>query len=259
MAIRSISITPTHPPGTGRKALPGAEAAADSGDMTLTVDPASLVANLGFLVRRDIPTLGQDALLVVALRREPTERHFDPELILYWRSGDDGRGHGGELSQASSTPRLTEFSWGPIEILDRFGISNTFVSFGGSLAADRDATGTVVATFRSRGPILRRGGHSQRYDSIAAAVAGFFGRLLVPIDFQPGAERLISQASPVSRYAAFLQHEVPRLAIQLVREAYGADALLVRAEAERLRLRDPRAWEEGAALLARLGLAPMTN
>lgn len=223
--------------------------------MTITVDPAALIANLGFLVPRDIPTLGQDAMLVVALRRKPTERHFDPELIIHWRTGADGRGHRSELTQASSMPRLLEFSWGPIEIVDRFGISNTFVSFGGSLAADRDPGGAVIATFRSRGPILRRGGHSQRYDSIAAALAGFFGRLLVPIDFQPGAERLISAATPVTRYAAFLQHEVPRLGIQLVREAYGADARLLHAEAERLRLRDPRAWEDGAALLTRLGLS----
>lgn len=227
--------------------------------MTLTVDPASLVANLGFLVRRDIPTLGQEALLVVALRDTPTERHFDPELISYWRSGEDGRGHRGELTHASAMPRLGEFSWGPIEIVDRLGITNTFVSLGGSLAADRDATGTVIVSFRSHGPILRRGGHSQRYDSIAAALAGFFGRLLVPIDFQPGAERLISAASPATRYAAFLQHEIPRLGIQLVREAYGADARLVRAEGERLRVRDPRAWDEGTALLTRLGLAPSAS
>jgi len=227
--------------------------------MTLTVDPAALVADLGFLVRRDIPTVGQDALLVVALREAPTERHFDPELILYWRTGAKARGVRAELTYASTMPRLTDYSWGPIEIIDRFGISNTFVSFGGSLAAERDAAGTVIAAFRSRGPILRRGGHSQRYDSIAAALGGFFGRLLVPIDFQPGAERLISEATPATRYAAFLQHEVPRLGIQLVREAYGADARLLHAEAERLRLRDPRAWEDGAALLARLDLSPTTS
>jgi hypothetical protein len=224
--------------------------------MTLTVDPTALVANLGFLVRRDIPTVDRDALLVVAMRSAPTERHFDPESILYWRTGANGRGQRAELTHASSMPRLTGFSWGPIEIIDRFGVTNTFVSLGGSLAAERDAAGTVIATFRSRGPILRRGGHSQRYDSIAAALTAFLGRLLVPIDFQPGAERLISAASPVTRYAAFLQHEVPRLGIRLVREAYGADARLLHAEAERLRLRDPRAWEAGATLLARLGLSP---
>lgn len=224
--------------------------------MTLTVAPASLVADLGFLVRRDIPTAGQDALLVVALREVPTERHFDPELILYWRTGANGRGHRAQLGHGHAMPVRTEFAWGPIEIVDRFGKMNTFVSLGGTLDAERDAAGSVIATFRSRGPILRRGGHSQRYDSIAAALAGFFGRLLVPIDFQPGAERLISAATPVVRYAAFLQHEVPRLGITLVSEAYGPDARLVRAEAERLRLRDPLAWDAGAELLTRLGLAP---
>ncbi len=227
--------------------------------MSPNVKSAALVADLGFLVRRDIPTVGQDALLVVALREAPTEQHFDPELIQYWRSAADGRGHRAELTHASSMPRLTEFSWGPIEIIDRFGISNTFLSFGGSLAAGRDADGTVIASFRSRGPILRRGGHSQRYDSIAAALGGFFGRLLVPIDFQPGAERLISATTPAARYAAFLQHEVPRLGIQLVRDAYGADARLLHLEAERLRLRDPRAWEHGTTLLARLGLSPAAS
>jgi hypothetical protein len=227
--------------------------------MTLNGDNAALVGDLGFLVRRDIPTVGQDALLVVALREAPTERHFDPELILYWRTGASGRGSRAELTHASTMPTLTEFSWGSIEIIDRFGISNTFVSFGGALAAEGDVSGTVIASFRSRGPILRRGGHSQRYDSIAAALGGFFGRLLVPIDFQPGAERLISAATPAARYAAFLQHEVPRLGIQLVREAYGADARLLHAEADRLRLRDPRAWEAGAALLAQLGLSPTAS
>lgn len=224
--------------------------------MTITADSATLVANLGFLVGRDIPTLDRDALLVVALRATPTERHFDPELLRYWRTDANGRGSRAELTHASAMPRRGDFSWGPIEIVDRLGVTNTFVSLGGSLAADRDAAGTMIATFRSRGPILRRGGHSQRYDGIAAALTAFLGRLLVPIDFQPGAERLISTAPPVTRYAAFLQHEVPRLGIPLVRAAYGADARLVRAEAERLRLRDPLAWEDGAALLSRLGLSP---
>lgn len=222
--------------------------------MTLATDPATFVADLGFLLRRDIPTVERDALLVVALRPVPTERHFDPESIGYWRTGVDGRGHHAELTCESSVPQSTEFSWGPIEIVDRFGVSNTFVALGGTLTATRDHAGAIVATFRSSAPIVRRGGHSQRYDGIAAALTGFFARLLVPIDFQPGAERLIGAAAPVTRYAAFLQHEVPRLGIQLVREAYGADARLVRVEAERLRLRDPAAWERGADLLARLGL-----
>jgi hypothetical protein len=222
----------------------------------LTVDPAALVSDLGFLVRRDIPTPSQDALLVVALRPAPTERHFDPEVIGYWRTGDDGRGHRAELTTGHRMPMLAECSWGPIEITDRYGISNTFLSFGASLSADRDAAGTVIATFRSRAPIFRRGGHSQRYDAIAAAVAGFFGRLRVPVNFVPGAEACLSEATPVVRYAAFLRYELPRLELRLVRDAYGPDARLVRAEVDRLRRRDPGAWEDGRALLDRIGLSP---
>jgi hypothetical protein len=254
-----MSAASNRPARTGRKALATGLPSRDARRVTLTLDPATLVADLGFLVRRDIPTAGEDALLVVALRRAPTERHFDPEVVQYWRTDANGRGRRAELTFSSRPPQTSVFSWGPIEIVDRFGISNTFVAFGGTLATSRDAAGTLIATFRSRAPIVRRGGHSQRYDGVAAALAGFLARLLVPIDFQPGAERMISAADPVARYAAFLQHEVPRLGLPLVRDAYGADARLVRAEAERLRLRDPLAWDCGAELLARLGLAPNTG
>ena len=57
--------------------------------MPLTVDPAGLVSDLGFLVRWDLPTAEHDALLVVALRETPTTRHYDPELISYWQTGED--------------------------------------------------------------------------------------------------------------------------------------------------------------------------
>jgi hypothetical protein len=223
--------------------------------MTPVTEAASLVANLGFLVRRDLPTAGHDALLVVALREIPTQRHYDPELITYWRTGADGRGHRGEVSVLSTVPLATSFSWGPIELVDRFGVTNTFISFGGGLTADRVALDTVVATFRSSGPILRRGGHSQRYDQLAAEMTGFFGRLLVPIDFQPGIEARVSSTPPEVLYAAFLRHEVARLrSSELVRELYGPDARLVRAEAERLARRDPAAWASGTELLELLGI-----
>ncbi len=223
---------------------------------TTTVDPAALVANLGFLVRWDLPTDEHDALLVIGLRERFTNRHYDPELIGYWRTGEDGRGHPAELSLASRMPLTEEFAWGPITIVDRFAVTNTWVSFGGTLRAERVRPGMAVVTFSSRAPILRRGGHSQRYDAVAGAVCSFFGRLLVPIDFQSGAERLIATTPPLVRYAAFLRHEEPRLVTsELVREAYGPDARLVRAEAARLERAQPEAWEAGGRLLEELGLA----
>ena len=223
----------------------------------LSADPASLVADLGFLVRWDVPAADHDALLAVALRPVPTERHYDPELIRYWQVGEDGRCHRAELSLATSMPRQISYSWGPIELLDRFGIANTFISFGGTLTAECDERGTAFVAFRSSAPILRRGGHSQRYDHVAAAVAAFFGRLLVPIDFQPGAEQRIAATTPLVRYAAFVQHDAARLAAsELVRDAYGPDARLVRAEADRLSRTQPEAWAAGLRLLDDLGLVP---
>lgn len=221
-----------------------------------TVDPAALVADLGFLVRWDLPSDEHDALLVIALRDRPTLRHYDPELIAFWQMGEDGRGHQVDLGLASPIPMERSFTWGEIKIIDRLHVTNTWVSFGGTVHAELVNPGTAIVTFRSTAPILRRGGHSQRYDALAGAVSSFFGRLFVPIDFQPGAERHINSIPPEVRYAAFLQHDLPRIASsELVREAYGPDARLVRAEAERLRRRDPEAWKAGGELLTRLGLA----
>jgi hypothetical protein len=224
--------------------------------MAITVRSAApLVAKLGFLVRWDLPTDTHGALLVIALRDRPTLRHYDPELVSFWHVGDDGRGHRADLSLATTMPVERPISWGPIEIVDRLHVTNTFISFGGTLTAERIDPTTAVVTIQSSGPILPRGGHSQPYDQLAAEMAAFFARLLVPIDFEPGAEARIGATPPDVLYAAFLRHEVARLAeSELVREAYGPDARLVRAEAERLGRRSPDAWRAGGELLASLRL-----
>jgi hypothetical protein len=224
--------------------------------MAEPVRSAPLVADLGFLLRWDLPSSGRDALLVIAIREEPTERHFDPESITYWRTDHAGHGGPAELDFATRVPLRTDVSWGPIEITDRFGVTNTWVSVGGTLEAERTDLSTIVATFRSPGPILEQGGHSQGYDRLGAAMTAFFARLKAPISAIPGAERRLSAARPIERYAAFLRHDVGRIASSdLVRDAYGPEARLVTAEADRLRRRDPAAWEGGARLLTDLRLA----
>jgi hypothetical protein len=216
---------------------------------------AAAISDLGFLLRRDLPTDGEDATLVLALRATPTLRHFDPELVTYWRADDRGRGHRGELSFETPMPLHVSFSWGTIEVVDRFGIANTFVTVGGTMDVRRVDARTVVGVLRSPGPILRRGGHSQSYDQFASELIAFFARMMVPIDFVDGAEGRISDADPAVRYAMFLQHELARLsASELVRSTYAIDARLVRAEARRLAARRPAAWAEGRRLLELLGL-----
>lgn len=218
---------------------------------------APLVADLGFLLAHDLPGDGQDALLVVALRDAPTLRHFDPELLTFWRTDELGRGRSRELTIDSPMPFDLACSWGPIEIVDRLGESNTFFTVGGRLRAAMVGDGVAVVTISSPGPILSRGGHSQPYDRLAAELTAFFARVLVPIDFVPGAEATVGRASPSTRYAAFLQYDLRRIGeSELVREAYGHDARVVRAEADRLRRRHPTDWDAGAALLEVLGLHP---
>ena len=220
-------------------------------------EAAPLVADLGFLLAHDLPFNGTDALLVVALREEPTLRHFDPELLSYWRTDDDGRGRKRELTLASAMPLDVACSWGPIEIEDRLGETNTFFTVGGRLRARRIAADEAVVTISSPGPILSRGGHSQPYDRLSAELTAFVARVLVPIDFVPGAEAMVSRATPLARYAAFLGYDLRRIDdSQLVRESYGTDARVVRAEADRLRRRYPADWDAGGRLLAELGLEP---
>lgn len=240
----------------GQLALVRARNPAQAERVAIAFDPAALVADLGFLVRWDVPSRDRDAVLVVALREAPTGRHYDPERIVIWRTQPDGRGVRAELTFASRMPLDRTFSWGPIEILDRLGAANAFVSFGGHLIGERVRPGTAVVTLRSDAPILRRGGHSQRYDRIAAEITAFFGRLRAAIDVRPAFEARLAQATPLERYAAFLRHDAARLASsELVGEQYGPDARLVRAEAERLRTSEPQAWVTGGWLLAEVGAA----
>lgn len=218
-------------------------------------EAAERLRHLGFLLLSPFPDGAGDAHLLIALRDRPTQAHFDPELVRYWRTGEDRRGHIDELTLASRVPIHASFSWGKIEVIDRFGIENNFVSLGGSLEAEEVGDGTV-AVFSSPGPILRMGGHSQAVDRVALELGAFFGRMMVPIDFLPGAEAEISAASPLERYAAFVAFEHTRYAAyEALRDEHPRQAEILREEAIRLRRDHPDAWQAGERLLDRMGLA----
>ncbi len=226
----------------------------------MTADPADaaeLLAHLGFLL--ETPPHGHpgEARLLVAFRTRPTLEHFDPEVARFWRTGVDRRGHKAELTLASRTPLRAEFSWGRVAVIDRLGIVNAFATLGGDVSLDTVRADLAVAVFSSPGPILRLGGHSQDVDQAALELGAFFGRMMVPIDFEPGAEEAISAATPLERYAAFVAFEEARYAGHgALREEQPAISAAMGAEARRLRLDDPGSWAAGTALLARMGLGP---
>ena len=185
------------------------------------VDSATrLLANLGFdLVEPDRTQGDEAAHLLIILRPQPTLQHFDPDQIDYWVS-DGNRGSTAMLDREVRLPIVADFSWGQIKLTDRISVENEFLSFGGTLRAQRMPDASVLVDFSSNAPILRWSGHSQITDPVASEVGAYFARLKVPIDFVPGAEAVVAKAGPRTLYCGFLQHVRERLAqTQAFREA----------------------------------------
>jgi hypothetical protein len=219
--------------------------------LTAPVDPAiatGLLSGWGFLVHPDLPDLAGDAYLLVALRPAPELDHFDPERLEVWVS-DGSRGKRLEITRATR-PFVTDYAWGTIRIVDRFGIANEFVSSGGHLAVDRTGEMTV-AVLTSPAPILRRGGHSQGWDEAAVDLAAYFGRLMLAVDYVPGYEASLAASTPLARYAAFIADALDRhLASSALRAAHSALWPLVCAEERRLQRDHPEDWASGRSLQA---------
>jgi hypothetical protein len=219
------------------------------------LDPVSaypLLADLGFMANSDLPDRPGPACLLVALRRVPTLHHYDPERIDYWVTAG-GRGSAREITRASRLPLKAEFSWGLIRIIDRLGVSNEYLTFGGQLAADA-VDDTVVAVFSSPAPLLRRGGHSQGWDRGADSVGAFFGRVMLAVDFVPGFESQFGGVGPLARYAAFVADTVGRYRGSAILRADHAELwTTLQTEEHRLRATHPRDWATGLDLLAAIG------
>lgn len=217
------------------------------------VDPrlaAKLLRPWGFLVDPDLPDRPGPAYLLVAIRARPTFQHYDPELVEYWVTDEHGRGVRETISYASRMPREVEFSWGRISILDRHGISNRYLTFGGTLRAER-IDGEVICVFRSPAPLLRRGGHSQGWDSGAQSVGGYLGRFRAAAGYERTFERLAAETDPVTRYAAFVSEFVARYrGSAYLRDHYPRLWTIMVGEERRLRRDQPSAWQGGQRLEA---------
>ena len=219
------------------------------------LDASSRLARLGFLLIRAVPHAGAEAVLAVGLHDIPTLQHYDAELVRFWSTDADRRGACLELTRQTPTPFAAAFSWGRITLIDRLGIDNEFVSLGGEVMAEEVEPRWTVAVFRSPGPILRLGGHSQPVDADAPDIGAFFGRLMVPVDFRLGAEQALSAASPLDRYAAYLAWEHARIRHHpVLRDENLRGATVVGNEVHRVRAEQPDAWARGLRLLDDIGL-----
>ena len=214
------------------------------------IDPplaAELLTDWGFLADPDLPDRPGPAYLLVAIRAKPTLRHYDPELVEYWVTDDKDHGVNETITFASRLPRQGEFSWGRISVIDRKGVANRYLTFGGTLHAER-INGEVVCVFESPAPLLRRGGHSQGWDTGAHSVGGFFGRFRAAAGYQHEFERRAAHTDPVTRYAAFVNEFVTRYrASEYLRDHYPKLWTLMLAEEHRLKRDHATAWRDGAA------------
>lgn len=212
-----------------------------------------LLADWGFLANPDLPDHPGPGYLLVALREEPTLRHYDPETVDFWESRA-GRGVRATLDLTTPMPLDHEFAWGQIRIVDRLAISNEWLTFGGHLSAAW-VDGMIAAVFVSPAPLLRRGGHSQGWDVGADSLGAFFGRLMVAVDYAPGFEQSAAAATPLARYAAFVAELVARFtrsrALQTTEQALYQ---LMEREGSHLRRDHPNDWAAGLALLEASGL-----
>jgi hypothetical protein len=168
---------------------------------------SALVADLGFRLVEGRGGSDDDSHLLVALRDRPTLRHFDPESVSYYAPVAGGAKlttldstHRGPFGATGDTPLL----WGQVLVVDRIPVHNRFLTFGGSVRSSNVDPGLTLLDLWSPVPMVRWGGHSQGTDSLTQAIGAFFARLMVPIDFNPGAEARIDATSPDVLYRAFL-------------------------------------------------------
>ncbi len=216
-----------------------------------------LLAELGFtVINGDDPSAPGGANLLVALRGRPTEHHFDPEEVSYWRF-DGEAGRIASLDRGTPAPPEQEFSWGRIRIVDRLHVENDFIGFGGTLrVADIDQE-TRLVQFHAPAPIFRWAGHSQGLDWLTDEVGAFFARLMVPIDYEGGAEERVGKVGPAALYAAFVQDAWRRFAATRTEEEAEPElARWARREGHRLEAADPEAVKAGRELRIKLGLRP---
>lgn len=213
-------------------------------------ETARELSHLGFVLREgSLPGVLPGPRLLVAFHDRPTLQHFDPEVVTYWEAAE-GRGQVAMLDRAAWLPQSRSWSWGPIRVTDRVPVTNQFLGFGGTLLVDAIDGTTTYAAFTSRAPIVRWAGHSQGLDPLVDEMGAFFARLMVPVDYQEGAEERIAAADPEAVYGVFLAHSVRRLrSSRRLRDADPRTAGWLEHEAHRLAEEAPRQWAEGLELL----------
>ena len=161
-----------------------------------------------------------------------------------------------DLDRSTADPDA-RFSWGTIVVSDRLSVTNTFLTFGGTLRVGEVAADERLAVFGSPAPIMRLGGHSQGTDVRAHEVGAFFGRLRAPLTIQAGAEATLCATPPLALYAALIADIHARVeASPTLRDARPGLVAWCHEQLHRLESTAPGELDTGRALLATLQIHP---
>jgi hypothetical protein len=222
---------------------------------------AALLAELGYRLLEPEPGAGDDSHLIVALREEPTRRHFDPESIDYYAPSDRVAALTtlDRAAAASSSFRERRALWGHVHVVDRVPVENRFLTFGGDLRLARVGPALTVVDLWSPAPIVRWGGHSQSTDRLAEAIGAFFGRLIVKVDYMPGAAERIDDLLPEVLYRAVLIDVLDREAQAVRRGAPETSLHAWLARAWHRAVADRQACTAAKSLLLELGLGSQSS
>ncbi len=236
------------------------QAAPTAGLRLLPIERATaLVARLGFVLVHD-ERVGEAGApsgshLVIALREQPTLAHFDPERVTFFVTSG-GKGQAVEFHRSRAPIEEIDIAWGQIQVIDRLEVRNGFLTFGGVLRTAQPDASTTLVIIDSAAPILRWSGHSQDVDPMAPEVAAFFARLMVPIDFTPGAEARIAALRPMALYSAFVGDLNRRFqGSSVLRESQRSLSEWLSHEAHQLEATRPEDWESGRRTLGEVTMA----
>ncbi len=220
----------------------------------VALDPrtgAQFLEGLGFLLTPDGAGDQAPSYLLVALRTEPTLRHFDPERVEYWMTAH-GRGVIDQFGRTTHVPLDHPFSWGTIRVIDRLEVYNDYLTFGGQLSAAR-LDGFTVAVFASPAPMLKTTGHSQTPDPGAHPLTAFFAHLRAVAGACRAVEGRLAEVTPVAIYAAYVQEAYEKYKHSpMLRSMHPNTWLSLGRQEGKLRQTQPAAWADARGLLEML-------
>jgi hypothetical protein len=144
--------------------------------------------------------------LLVAIRRQPTGKHFDPHRLHLWLRDVDGVVEWRTLDWLTPLETSAHACPGRLILHDRFNKSVEFFTFGGSLEVISEL-GEMVYSLRSPAPILELAGHSDTVpNQLAAETESLMSGVRVRwASDEEGFNRRLAEVNPLQFYLASLQ------------------------------------------------------